>query len=375
MELNQNFRDVISNLNEINLQNLIPLESCKTEDNKEIIKLGKVIIHTKDSNRRIDEKSDVKFSLRKYICLKEDKSMKIFNKDYKNICKRTIEKMTAEENIIRKCLLNLYDKQVAWFVVHKEIDAPQYKRAKLELKIEDMSLYEDVLYYQIIVDSVIYPQPSEPKVISQFDKFIKKYQDEIRYFLSIEDYTNAISWSNSIMGKFFTMNKELKKQMTEEMRKKLQPELKSVLLNKTLAYLKKPNKENNGVKDYEEIIKIFKEYCSHFPEKDDKYVKITKRLIKCYLEVRDLEKAENVIKDLSEISKNDDELQSLQNELNKIRSQQQKKNKKNIFEMFKNSTEDDYDSSAFIWDHAVPDKNQLNFDGNLEFSISNVLVN
>jgi hypothetical protein len=227
MELNQNFRDVISNLNEINLQNLIPLESCKTEDNKEIIKLGKVIIHSKDSNRRIDEKSDVKFSLRKYICLKEDKSMKIFNKDYKNICKRTIEKMTAEENIIRKCLLNLYDKQVAWFVVHKDIDAPQYKRAKLELKIEDMSLYEDVLYYQIIVDSVIYPQPSEPKVITQFDKFIKKYQDEIRYFLSIEDYTNAISWSNSIMGKFFTMNKELKKQMTEEMRKKLQPELKS----------------------------------------------------------------------------------------------------------------------------------------------------
>jgi hypothetical protein len=375
MELNQNFRDVISNLNEINLQNLIPLESCKTEDNKEIIKLGKVIIHSKDSNRRIDEKSDVKFSLRKYICLKEDKSMKIFNKDYKNICKRTIEKMTAEENIIRKCLLNLYDKQVAWFVVHKDIDAPQYKRAKLELKIEDMSLYEDVLYYQIIVDSVIYPQPSEPKVITQFDKFIKKYQDEIRYFLSIEDYTNAISWSNSIMGKFFTMNKELKKQMTEEMRKKLQPELKSVLLNKTLAYLKKPNKENTGVKDYEEIIKIVKEYYSHFPEKDDKYVKITKRLIKSYLEVRDLEKAENIIKDLSEISKNDDELQSLQNELNKIRSQQQKKNKKNIFEMFKNSTEDDYDSSAFIWNHAVPDKNQLNFDGNLEFSISNVLVN
>lgn len=375
MELNQNFRDVITNLNEINLQNLIPLESCKSQDDKEIINLGKVIVYTKDSNRRIEEKSDVKVSLRKYICLKEDKSMRIYNKDYKNICKRTIEKMTVEEQIIRKCLLNLFDKQIAWFVVHKDFDPHQFKRAKLELKIEDMSLYEDTLYYQIIVESVVYPQPIEPKLISQFEKFIKKHQDEIRYFISIEDYTNAISWSNNILGKFFTMNKELKKQITEDLRKKLQPELKSVILNKTLAYLKKPSKENTGVKDYEEIIKIVKEYYSYFPEKDDKYVKITKRLIKCYLEIRDLEKAENEIKNLSEISKNDDELSFLQNELNNIRSQQQKKNKKNIFEMFKNPTEDEYDSSAFIWDNAVSDKCQLNLEGRLDFSISNILVN
>ena len=51
------------------------------------------------------------------------------------------------------------------------------------------------------------------------------------------------------------------------------------------------------------------------------------------------------------------------------------KNKKNIFEMFKNPTEDEFDSSAFIWDNAVPDKSQLNLEGRLDFSISNILVN
>jgi hypothetical protein len=366
-------REILYNLNEANLENLISIESCETVDNHNFLKIGKVIVDSKDSNRRIEEMSEVKMFLRKYLCLKEDKSMRIFNKDYKNICKKKIDKMSAEEVVLRKCLLNSFDKQVVLFVIHKDTDPHQLRRAKTDLKIEDMSLYEDYLYYQIIIESVIYPQPAEPKQIQQYEKFIKKYQDEIRYLISVENYTDAISWCNSICSKFFTMNKEIKKQMTEDVRKKLQPELKSVILNKTMAYMKKQNKDNTSGKDYEDVIKVIKEYYSLFPEKDEKYVKITKRLIKCYLEIKDLEMAENVIKDLSELSKGDDEIKSLENQLLAIRGQQNKKNKKNILEMFKSPNEDEYDSEAFIWDHAVEDFSEIDLNGNLDFSVANLI--
>jgi hypothetical protein len=354
-------KDVFTNLKEINLDNFLTIDGSQ-----ENLKFSKLIISSKNSNRRVEEKSEVKLLLRKYLCLKDDLSLRIFNKDYKNITKRNIDKMTIEEGVIRKCLLELYDKQIAIFRVHKDFDLHQFKRAKVELKIDDMNVYEDYMYYHMLVESVVYPQPNEPKSIHSYDRYIKKFQDEIRYFISIENYTDAISWSNSIIQKFFNMSKELKKQMTEEIKKKLSPEMKSVYLNKTLALLKKPGKDTN--KDYEETIKTTKEYFSFFPEKDEKFLKISKRLAKTYLFMKDIENAERVIEEIEKIQK-DEDIKVLSNELQMTKTQIQNKKKPNFLRALKLDSKYLEDES-YIWQEAVT---EVDLSSNYELAVLNIL--
>jgi hypothetical protein len=333
---------------EINFTKIIPLNDFSHNSNSDSteIKFGKVIFDCQNSNRRVEEKCEVKFYLQKYLCLKEDLSLKIINKDFKNNVKKTIEKMSIDEGVMRRCLLNLFDGQVVWFVVHKEIDPKQFNIGLKELKIknEEENMYEDYIYYKFFIESVIYPQPAEPKSLNLFDKYIKKFNDEIRYFISKENYTEGEKWANSIIAKFFTMNKELKKQLTETIRVKLQPELKSTILNKTYCIMKKLN-ENNKKKDYEQIIQtIEKEYYKYFPEKDDKYIKITVRLAKCYLEVRDLDKCDKVLGELNLLINDDPFVVQMTKELAEIKAENNKKSKQKFSDFFKGeNSEDDYE--------------------------------
>jgi len=348
------------NLSELDFKNLIPI------DHPENFKLAKIIIDSISSNRRVEEKCEVRIMIQKYLCIKEDNNLKIYNKDYKNISCRQIEKMNLEEGIIRKCLLTMYDGEKVWFVVHKDYDNHQYQIAIRDLKVQDSNIYSDFLYYLIRIDSIIYPQPAEPKSIHTYDKFIKKYQEEIRYLISKDLYATAISWSNAISNKFFKMGNELKKQMTDQIKKKLLSEMKSILLNKTLALIKKPGKENK--KDYEEVIKLItKEYYVYFPsDRDDKYIKITARLAKCYLELKDFDLCQTTLNELLKFS-NDETLLQIQKSLDVSRRQLNVKSKKTLIDFFyANISQDD----KHTWDTA---DEIADIQANLDQSVINLL--
>lgn len=350
-----------SSVDEIDMNKLIPIDEynnfpsigCSNQN----FNMAKVIINTSDSNRRIEEKCEVKFFLQKYLCSSEDDSLKLFNKDYKNILKKQIEKMKKEETTLRKCLLSLFDKQIVWVIINKDHDPAQFQTAMKDLKQTDASKFRNNIYCKIFIESVTYPQPAEPKSIHLYDRFMKNFQDEIRYFISIENFTDAISWCNKMTNCFFNMNKELKKQLTPEIRQKLLPEMKSIILNKTLAWMKKQNKETK--KDYEEVVNIINnEYYPNFSEKDEKYLKITLRLAKCYLELRDLEKCENVLKDLLLCSPEDENVLQLKREFDQIKNIKNINAKKKLFDYFGNlSSKDEFqkDEDAIEWTTAVED--------------------
>lgn len=319
------------------------------EGDKENIKLAKIVIQSKETSRRVEEKCDVKFYIQKYICSLEDKSFKHINKDYKNIYKRSIEKIASHESILRKCLLTLYDEQCVWIIIHKDADPEQYKSVIRDLKIEDQSKIEEFLYYKIIIESIVFPQPAEPKSLHLYDKYIKKFQDEIRYFISKENYLEGEKWANSIINKFFNMNKQLKSQMTNELNKKLLPMMKSIVLNKTLCILKKPN-VNNKHNDYNEIIlTITKDYYKNFVgDKDDKYFKITLRLAHCYYELKNQELFESTLNELKQVNDKDENLIKMFKDLDTWRNKSKTKQKK-LIDYFK-QTSYGLEENAYTWD-------------------------
>jgi len=347
-----------NNINEIDFNQIIPIDdyndSSKSDDSQSF-NIAKVMIDSKESTRRIIEKCEVKCYIQKYLCSSEDNSLKLVNKEYKNILKISIEKMKKEDATLRKCLLNLFDKQMVWIIIHKDFDKILFQNAMKDLKQTDSNKFNTYIYYKIIIESVIYPQPTEPKSLHLYDRFIRTYQEEIRYFISIENFTEAISWCNKITNSFFKMNKELKKQMTDEIWRKLLPEMKSIILNKTLCFMKKPNKENK--KDYEEVVNIINsEYYTNFFEKDEKYIKITARLAKCYLELRDLEKCENYLKELIQIIPNDENILKLKKEFEFVKNQNNACAKKKLLDYFNHINT--YDSKqteedAIEWSAAV----------------------
>lgn len=358
---------------ELDFTKLIPIVDLSQKDSN--LQFGKIVISSNNSNRRIEEKCEVRYYLQKYVFNLEENSFKVFNKDYKNPYKRGIDNIKVDESQIRKCLLNCYDSEIVLFVVPKELDKSQWIYAVKDLKIteENLKNYEDKIYYKFMIESVIFPVPAEPKSLQLYDKYIKKFQDEIRYFISKEIYTEGEKWTNQILTKFFNMSNELKKQMTDDLKKKLLPEMKGIILNKTLCLMKKPNNETKH-KDYEQIVKIVTtEYYKHFPIKDDKYFKISYRLAYSYFKLKNLDNCILVLKELQEINKDDPEVNKLYQEVTGHKKENQTKTKKNIYEFFnsKDSQNDLINEQAFTWDLADED---LDLKCNLNVSVINALT-
>jgi hypothetical protein len=156
------------------------------------------------------------------------------------------------------------------------------------------------------------------------------------------------------------MNKDLKKQLTNEIKYKLLPEFKTIILNKTLCLINKPN-NNTKQKDYEDIIKsILTFYYPNFPEKDEKYFKISLRLAHSYLQIKDLGKCEQVLNELKKIPPNNDNIKFISDlnhtyeELKKLKRESKKKTKNLIASFTHNVNEvNTLDEGAFVWDIAI----------------------
>lgn len=359
-----------ANKSEIDFSKLIPIQGDKTN-----YSVGRIIVETTSSSRRVDEKCEVRFFIQKYVCLKENGNLVIFNKDYKNPLKRSIDKMEQIEVQIRKCLLNLFDGQVAWFVLKKEADPKQFDLAMFVLKEEeDRTKYEDFLYYKFFVETILFPQPSEPTSIQLFDRYVAKYQEEIRYFIQKGLFKDGISWANSLYQRFFNMNNNLKKQMTSEIRKKLLPEMKTVLLNHSCCLLKKVN-EVNKKKDYEELIDLVtNKYYKHFPEKDEKWFKISLRLVHSYMNLKEFEKCEETLKELGKLNPEDTTVKNMQQEIAILRNKNTNKPKKSIVDYFKtiSNNDQDCDEKGYTWDTA---SECLDLSSNLDVAVVNILRN
>src|SRR5438105_3388040 len=64
------------------------------------------------------------------------------------------------------------------------------------------------------------PLPPEPTSIKQFEDYIKRFIEEIRYYCKKKLFGEAITLSNAIDQRVFSMNKKLKSELTDEINKK-----------------------------------------------------------------------------------------------------------------------------------------------------------
>jgi hypothetical protein len=311
-------------LDEIDFNKIIPIKGEKPK-----FHIGKVILEASNSSRRVELKSEVKFFLQKYIS--QEGTLRLFSNDYKNIVKKNIEKMNQDEAILRQCLLSLEDNQTVWMVIDKSIDEFQWNKAKAQMKLEtDPDPY---IYYKIKIVSIYFQQPAEPKDIDNYSRYVIKFRDEIKYLISKENYLEADKWANSAISRFFTPSKEIKTlfEKNENKKKIILNEFKSIMLNKTLALMKidRPDKK----KDNESIIKVAKEYKKYFQIIDKYYVKMSLREIKCYLTLKNIEMAEQTLKEIENSITDED----IKLEYNNMNNQliQSKNNSKNLGFRFK----------------------------------------
>lgn len=361
------FSNLVVNKSEIDFTRLIPIQGDIND-----YTMARILVQSSESSRRILEKCEVRFYIQKYLCSKEDQSFRIINRDYKNPVKKQIDKMEMQEIQIRKCLLNLFDNQIAWFLVKKDIDPKQFDLAMKSLKEEDANKFEDYLYYKFIIESIVFSMPTEPNSLVLYDKYISKFQEEIRYFIQKGFFKEGISWANAIYQKVFQMNNALKKQLTPSLKKKLIPEMKSIILNLTYCLLWKPNELNKN-KDLEEIVDIIiNRYYTNFAEKDDKWFKISVRLAHCYLSLKDFDKCEAKLKELALINGSDETVKNMTESLRILKTNKDKKPKKTIIEYFRNlpSVEEAFDENAFTWGDS---SKELDLSSNLELSAINMI--
>jgi hypothetical protein len=346
-------------LDEIDFSRLIPIKGDKTN-----LKIGKIIIETKSSSRRVELKSEVKFFLQKYIS--QDERLILASNDYKNIVKKNIDKMSLEEATLRDCLLSLEDDQIVWMVLDKSVAESLWNKAKLSLKLEtDPDPY---FYFKINIVSIISQQPTEPKDINLYHNYVKRFKDEIRYFIRKENYTEAEKWANSIMSKFLTPSKETKILLDKHTDKRMiiLEEFKSIILNKTLALMEveRPDKS----KDYDNIIKHAIEYKKYFQTKDEQYLKITLRQIKSYIYKKDIDNAEYILKEIEALNSKVDiksELEQLHNSLTQL-----KNDSKNSGIRFKFNLKCS-ESITYEWDTALK---KVNTASSYENAILNMII-
>jgi hypothetical protein len=322
---------------------------------KKIIKV--LINNPSSSSRRVEEKCEVKFYFQKYVFDNKNLEFKLYDRTYKNIVKKNIEKMTAAEFLLRKCLLcEMYDEQTAIFKV-PFIGQFKFTEFLKEAKVkeEEYENFEEFLYFKITIESILFQQPPDTKTIPAFEKNIQIYISEIRYLIKKENYTDGEKWANSIIQKFFNMSKEMKKLLSEDKRRALLPLFKGIFLNKTFCLIKKQNSADKS-KDYDAVIKtIVKEYYIHYGEKDDKYIKITARLAFCYHMLHDLENAKNTLNELINLTGPDhaDVLPILKKVEDYEKSLKSSGKKKMSFMNYQNNVENE---DAFEWDTGLSDK-------------------
>lgn len=350
--------------------------------------INKIILRKNDSQKRIELQSEVRFYIQKYLFNKETNEFLLGNKDYKNPVKKKIDKMTSNEAILRKCLLELFDGHVVLFILDKDIDLNQYEKCLKEQKIpkEEYNKYEPLIYYRIGIDIILNPHPIEPAKIGDYYSFVNKFYEEIKYLIVKENYGDAESWCNAAINKIFGMKKTLKKSFDEPKNSKNKKEIlklmKKIILNKTYCIERKPGDLKTS--RYERGVKcVENEYYKYYPNEknDDCYLKITARLCGFYTKMRQFDNAEKAIneikKNCSSLSNCSSVIKTLQDNINNERGSQKRTNKKKAEYFLRelNQNPNFYSNDNFEWEPSIQNHNLEEYLSSTKFdpSIAEIL--
>ena len=310
--------------------------SKKLTFNDEGIEIDKIIIKTGSSGRKVLISDEVRYQIQKYLFNTKTNQFEIFNKDYKNPMKKKIQSMDINNSIVRKCLLQMTERQMTFFIIdkskepvynniinefkldkerqfkkekreesknkkfkeiHSEIIKEEKDKNKEEEKFDFEKNYEfdNYIYYRILLIDVIHKLPTEPKKINQYKKYLKEMLEEIRIFIKKKDYNSAESWCNNSISKITSMKKEFKKDWNSNKNLKNKNEcmeiLKKILLNKTFCLSEKKTNDciDKGIETGKLYFDLFKNNL------DDQYMKMTGRLVKFQMKKKEWDDAKNNI--------------------------------------------------------------------------------
>ena len=357
------------------------------DTNKQIIK---IFLNKSQSTRKIDLNSNILLQRQIYLFNKKSEEFVLCNKqNYQNKSKKKIANMTAEEAILRKLLLEMFENQQNLFIVSKEIAPNDYEenfkyvyddfeRRTIKEKKEEERLknkdnkdalksftdfnkedpvlkneiktlfeskydFEDNLYFRIIIHDVIPQKPNPPNEIKKYIQYVNNMNEEIKKFIEKQNFTEAETWCNACISAVFSMKKDLKKifndKKNQNIKKKIYEKMKKIFLNKTYVIEKKNT--NNKIKDYNDNIKLITgEYYKIFPnEYDQDYLKITGRLCNYYMNIKNWDEAKKCIDNINNNCKGlencENLVKDLTEKLNKTQTKVTGKTKQRYEEFFK----------------------------------------
>jgi tetratricopeptide (TPR) repeat protein len=270
---------------------------CLSE--KEKINIEKLILRSSPSTLRIEEKSELKFYFHKYIVKSDSGELIIVNRNFKNIYKKKVDQMKSDEKILRKLLLDMFSDQIAVYKISNFFELENYNNAiktlPKNLRIEKDQKFESFFIY-VIGMHYVFNVIAEPK-ISEYESYCNKLQEQLRYLIAKEEYTQAISIMNKLLKNYFE-NKNFVNELKakKELKAKCDKILERIVSNKVFCLTKKESGDDNKRKDYEEALKALDdEYFKNFKLKknadENLFAKNLARKATLFIKTKNLEKS------------------------------------------------------------------------------------
>lgn len=313
-----------------------------------------ICLSNKKENKILNT-STVKYYIQVYVFDTRSNKYEIIDKVFKNMRKDKINTMKSEKRILKSCLMLMQNREQALFEIDKKILGELYdnqkqkfierkkKEKEKELKdaakekaiievreekerrkkngeknffvpkkeiIIDQTLVEEVpsqyqleekLYYRIYIEDVLLEKIPFPTNASSLEKIVEYYNTEIRKLLEDGEIIEAESWCNKIINLIFNMpsgkvKSDYESSRFSEKRRRIEKEMKRPLLNLSYIYEVKYNKTKEIQIIYEGIKLIENTYYPKYEKcYDESYLKITGRLIKFYIKLKNFDKVDELI--------------------------------------------------------------------------------
>ena len=347
----QDHQKLIETKNEILFSNSIIMNLGKKNE------FTKIYLRSDDSNRKVDQTSQVLFYIQKYIFANE--KFVIINSDYKNPIKKKIPDMTKSDSLLREMLLGLKRDEEVLFFFNRANDDCLYKDLIKKSKLPEQTNFDNIIYYKIILKEITFQKPVVPSKINELSSFFNTILDLTRYYIKSQNYTEAISLSNFGIKNMFEMKKELKQNLKSEINKELKIIVKNIISNKTLCQIKKLNES-----EYDQIIEVIKnEYVKNYQNQNDLIdKKIMYRMAFCLEKKKSYNDCHTILLELDKKYPNDKDIIDL---LNIVKEFKKLPNNNGNFKkgFFKNVTFNE--DPGYHWEE---ESNDLCFDYNIEES-------
>lgn len=278
-----------------------------TLDKSENILIQKLIILPSLKAEKVEEKSELKCHIQKYLVNAKTGDLIIINKDFKNIVKKEISKMKREEKILRKLLLGMTSDQIIAYKVDINYEKENFLQLSQKPPKEvNLSDCENFFIYLIALDYV-YKELKEEK-IEDYNKYTKKLYDQVKYLIEKEEYTQAISIINKTF-KNYTENKSLVAELNSKKNAHVKVECDKIfekLISNKIFCLEKKNNINSKKKDYEDALKALdNEYFKYYKyaKNADKtiFLKCLGRKCRYYIQLKMHGKSKDIFEQIKQL--------------------------------------------------------------------------